>query len=253
VLSAANTNYRFDQKRLPSRRPRVTFVIGIKCMDGLVMAADTLEGDTVVKRYPNKLEQEQKIGWGALWGGSGHARVADKFSEKFKQSLQRVGHYDRDKIVDKMESVLRFISERYRPEDGIEVVMALYGPRKKLPGLEWNLYKGDSRSICTSIQKYYSCAGTGDSSLANFILGSAHRWDHKVADCEKLAVWTSLLMKKYADGVGGQTIVFTLLNNPKRSQWTPLMPDYIKIIESSLTIEETEGVIKRYWNEKREA
>ena len=44
------------KKRLPERRPRVTFIVGIRCANGLVLAADSQEGDGITKRFVNKLE-----------------------------------------------------------------------------------------------------------------------------------------------------------------------------------------------------
>jgi len=222
----------------------VTFVIGIKCMDGLVLAADSLEGDGVNKSYVTKLEVHQRPSWGMCWGGAGHARVVDKFSDKFKQCLKRVKEYDRNKIEAIMETCLTAIGKRYRYEDGITVVAGLYGanilqtigPKPiQTVGMEWNLYKADSVSACASLQQFHCCAGTGDNSLANFLLRNVYFPGDRVLVGQKLTMMITALMKDYGDGVGGPTTVFSVtLGN--RCQWIPLLNFQVEEIEKELPV-----------------
>lgn len=73
----------------------MTFVLGMKCSDGLVLVSDTLESGGVAKRYRGKLYAlNSEPLWGVAWGVAGNAHVADKFSDKVKTLIQGQRNYD---------------------------------------------------------------------------------------------------------------------------------------------------------------
>lgn len=231
----------------------MTFVIGIKCMNGLVLAADSLEGDGITKNYVNKLEVYQRRDWGLCWGcSSNNARVINKFSDKFKQSLNGVKKYDRNKIEAVMETCLKGIGKRYSYQDGVALIAGLYGqkifktidpPSIKTTGMDWNLYKGDSGSACAALQEFHCCTGTGDNSLANFILRNTYFPGDRVSEVQKLAILITSLMKEYADAVGGQTRVWSLAFG-NRCQWIPLLDFQIDEIEKEFSVKQIERTIR---------
>ncbi|MGA2162851.1 MAG: hypothetical protein ABSH36_00100, partial [Solirubrobacteraceae bacterium] len=95
--------------RLPVRRKAVTFVVGMKCHDGLVLCADTLESDGVTKTYHTKLSQflwnDGVEDWGLCWGASGSSYTCDKFKDKMKQAFKKQ-KYNRAAIEEMPEGAI---------------------------------------------------------------------------------------------------------------------------------------------------
>ena len=86
-------------KRLLSRKPRMTFIAGFNCRDGIVLCADQLETDGVTRRYRCKLEGiEMNNAWAVSWAGAGDAHLIDKFTDKLKQALTGLNEFDRAHI-----------------------------------------------------------------------------------------------------------------------------------------------------------
>ncbi len=141
----AFTTPRPKSLRLPRRNP-VTFILGMKCADGLVLCADTLETDGVTKSYRVKLASllwdDGNSEWGICWGASGHAFVCDKFKDKMRQTFKDQP-YNRAAIEDRIEVCLEFVRQSYTAQDGIAVVIGLFG-RTSDKGVIRNSGKGFS-------------------------------------------------------------------------------------------------------------
>jgi len=171
--------------------------------------------------------------------------VVDKLSDKFQLSLD-AQHFDRNKIEAVMEVCLRSVKKKY-PEEAIEIVAGLFGRSKKNKP-ESYLYKADSRSCCTSLEKHYCSAGTGDNSLANFILSNTYSRFPRfvtVSEALSLGVFVTSAMKEYADGVGGPTRVFYV--DYAMMQWVPLVSPRVAEIEKIFTLQELEESVSSFW------
>jgi 20S proteasome alpha/beta subunit len=243
----------FDhKKRLPVRRRAVTFIVGMKCSDGLVLAADSLESDGVTRRYRTKLETVD-VGseWGISWGGSGSASVVDKFSDKFKQMIGS-GSFNRHTTELSAEACLDFIRTQYTAKEQITIVMGMHGrPMQKdhygepyLGVNEFHLYRGFSENACLSPEKEYCCAGM-DVTLAEFILANSYFRFMTVVEGVRLSVLATALMKKYAEGVGGPTDVrvFSYGNQI----WNPLLDRELKDIEDKFPVGDVEDNFAKFW------
>lgn len=206
----------------------MTFILGMKCVDGLVLAADSLESDGVTKRSRKKLEIIENAGgsWSACWGGSGTADVIDKFTDKLKQTLKEHFEnkpYDRNRIELFIEQCLGFIRQQY-PREDIEITLGLAGrnirkakgKKVELGELETHLYRGSSKTGCIALEKEYCCVGM-DVTLAAFVLSNSYFRFHRVSRGKRLAVFVTALMKEYADGVGKETRVFSITH--ETMQW----------------------------------
>jgi 20S proteasome alpha/beta subunit len=254
LLAAKNKQYQLEKRRLPGRRPRVTFIVGIKCNNGLVLASDSQEGDGYTKKHVYKLERFDAHQWGVCWGGAGDARMVDKFSDKFKQSLEGAPKYDRNDIEAIAETCLQFVHKKYSAKSGsIEIIMGCFGGIAEAD-LRWHLYKGDSRTACLGLQKSYCCAGTGDNSLANFVLRNIELVTGsvtylRVSQAKKLAILIVSLMKEYADGVGGPTNIWEFTNPVV--QWLPTLQHQVEDIEKNFPVSEIETKLTAYWIEKQ--
>jgi 20S proteasome alpha/beta subunit len=238
-----------NPKRLPER-PRMTFILGLKCENGLVIAADSQEGDTYTKKHVRKLEQFHGPQWGICWGGSGAAKLVDKFSDKFRQCLEKAPRYDRNDIENIAETCLEAVHKKYSKRLGdLEIVAGCFGIASTM---EWHLYKADSQTACMALQGSYCCAGTGDNSLAEFILrnidfsfGSV-----RILQAEKLAVLTISLMKEYGDRIGGPIRILEF--NEHVVRWLPVLPRKVSEIEKEFPIEVLEGKISSYWADRQD-
>jgi hypothetical protein len=233
----------------------MTFIVGMRCKDGIVVASEQLESDGVTKRYRQKIHMKViEDRWGVLWGGSGPSYVVDKFSDKFRELLLGSDKFDRAKVELQTEMCLQFIRKQYtRPSDQIDVLLAIFGSpietikRKPIVGLpEFHLYKGSSESACIAEQNDYCCAGM-DCTLAIFALDVFTNPFRCVAEACQVAVTVTGLMKKYADGCGGKTDCFYYQFG--KPLWNPLLDAEIQKIESDFTIEDIEKEMTRFWSQ----
>jgi len=189
----------------------MTFIVGMNCSDGIVLASDTLESGGVAKRYRAKLYAVTASGeWGVAWGVAGNAYVADKFSDKIK-TLLGTGQYDRASIELTIENCLKYIRKQHpEPDNDIDVIFGIFGSpteydKKKKPYLgvpEARLYRGTSNSACLSPEREYAVIGM-DVTLAAFLLDNTYHRFIRVAEAKRLGVFATALMEKYAAGVGG--------------------------------------------------
>jgi hypothetical protein len=225
----------------------MTFVVGIRCMDGLVIAADSLERDGYKRRYRNKLEiVSHKDEWAMCWGSAGNSDVIDKFSDKLKQCLRDIP-YDRNKIENIVEQCLQAIKKKY-PNAQVGIVAGLFGQRPKdkhgrrYP--EYHLYKGDTEQRCVWLEQTYCCAGMDDS-LAEFMLRNTYSAMGRAMEVVWLGVFVTSVMKEYADGVGGK--VNAVYINNSTLQWIPLLRHQIEDAEKKLPITDIEKLVSEFW------
>lgn len=229
----------------------MTFVLGLKCADGLVMCADRLESDGVTKSYRNKLSfQSSGNDWGICCGASGNGYTCDKFADKMEQILKEKP-YNRASIETDVETCLEFIRQSYAAEHQITIVAGLYGRtmQKEIGPWEFHLYRGSSGSGCLSPIRDYACAGM-DVTLAGFTLSNIfHRW-MPVEHGKQLAVFVTALMKEHADGVGGPSDCFYhIVGAPT---WEPVLDREIVELESKFSTTSFNEAVTRYWLEFHE-
>lgn len=232
----------------------MTFIVGMRCSDGLVLAGDSLESDSVTKRYKQKVHAIN-IGneWGICWGAAGTAYTCDKFSDRVKAVVGN-GSFDRGEMEKNIEACLDEIRQNYQSADSIQIVVGMFGRpmeqdaqgKPMLGNVEWHLYRGHSLSACLSPERDYCFAGM-DVTLAGFVVANTyHRFAH-VEYAERLATFSTLLMKQHADGVGGDSTVFkwTLGTNV----WTPLLEREITAIEATFPTSDLDKAMSRFWLE----
>jgi 20S proteasome alpha/beta subunit len=179
----------------------VTFIVGFKCHDGLVLCADSLEGDGYNKRYVEKLTQVEssKKEWGLAFGCSGDSAAIKNFTKKLGDVLDKDEPYNRPQMENKIEACLKYMQSSY-PDESLDFVGALWGVRPQ----ELNLYHSYPNRYCLSPESTFTCAGM-DTSLANTVMSSIFRFDTCVDDALKLGIFTTSLMKDKTDGVEGLT------------------------------------------------
>ncbi len=231
----------------------MTFVLGMKCTDGIALFADTLETGGAVKRYRQKVHAVN-VGseWGVCWGVAGNAHVADKFSEKIKAILGNES-YDRLNTELHVEQCLKWVRKQYAGSgDDIDIVFGVFGrplhkPRNSKPYLgipEAQLYRGDSLTACLAPVRDYCTAGM-DVTLAAFLLESMRNPFSRMDEAIRLGVFAAAVMKKYASGVGGDTNAFVYRIGSET--WTPLVDREVAAIESEFPVSALENHSTAFW------
>lgn len=240
-------------KRLPGRRPRMTFILGMKCSDGIVICGDRMEADGFSVRQRPKLEV-LNVGneWGVCWGGSGTSNPIDRFSAQLYKALGN-DSFNKEFIEKKVDSCLKFIKNNNKDEY-IKIVLGVFGrrvmkPKKGAPylgHLEQVLYSGDSESCCISPEREWCCAGL-DSTLTKFLMASSFHRGMDVLEAQQLGIWVTGLMKKYAAGVGGPTdVAFSI---PGFGAWLNMEEANVAKMENRYAADDTKTYIGQYWAE----
>ena len=222
----------------------MTYVLGMKCTDGLVLCADSMEGDGVNKRFMQKLHIAGSDGqWGLCWGCSGSGDVIRNFDSAVKGSLETRTAYDKEEIEEQIEACLKFVKESYPPEDRIYLVAGLYGLSPDGMPEHW-LYRGYSASTCLAPEKEFAAVGM-DLTVSDFFLENTYHSFAHVDYCERIGIVATALMKRHAEGVDGPINVFShRINSPN---WEPLLEHEVSAIEGQFPLSELDEAVGRFW------
>lgn len=158
-----------------------------------------------------------------------------------------------------VETCLKHVRKQYpNPDDDIDVVFAVFGrPILTDEGSdieyhaspEWTLYRGTSDTACLSPEREYAVAGM-DVTLASFVLDNMYFKMHRVDQTQRLGVFTTALMEKYAAGVGGPIEGFSY--RPDWGKFRPLLDKEVETIRSQFPIEGKDGIgvcVLRWWTD----
>jgi 20S proteasome alpha/beta subunit len=193
-------HYQPKPKRLPGRKA-VTFILGLHCKNGLVLAADSLEADGYTKKIVQKIFKYEVEGkWGMAFGCAGTGAACTNFSDRLLELLDDKQAYDRRGTEKLVEATMSYMKQEY-PNEHLDVVVGMWSANP----VETRLYKAASNTQCLSVEMDYVCAGL-DVSLARFLLDSIFiGCDANHLDGSHIAAVVTSIMKEKADGVGGPT------------------------------------------------
>jgi 20S proteasome alpha/beta subunit len=226
-------------QRLPERK-RMTFIVGIACRDGMVLCADSFEGDGVNKRYVNKVECIESNTWGLAFGCSGSSPVINNFTAKLRDAFDVNRDYKRAEIEQEVEACLRHVNESYSTDE-IEIVACVWTME---PIRETRLYRSHRGTHCLSPQANFACAGF-DTSLANMALMAIIDDVNTIDDAIRLGVFSVALMKDKADGVDGPTNVLSYRAGHRSWEWCD--EDTVERLERHLPLEVVYAAIANVW------
>jgi 20S proteasome alpha/beta subunit len=232
----------------------MTFVVGFKCSDGIVLCADRLDTNGVTKRHRCKIEAMSiNSEWGVCWASSGFSDVIDKFSDKLKALLNQLSEFKQEDIEHAAESALAYISQN-QPDNVIEILLGVWCA--PLLGESTSriaksiLYRGRSDVCSLAVENDYGMCGR-DVTLAEFILRNLFRHRRtSVDEGIRLGIFATAMMKEYAEGVGGPTDVVT--HRLRENDWHSPLPEVISSIESTFNVREFERALVDWWENKRE-
>jgi 20S proteasome alpha/beta subunit len=178
----------------------VTFILGMRCTNGLVLCSDSEESDGYVKKNVQKLFQFEQPGkWGVAFGCSGSAAACSNFGDRLLEQLQEETAFNRRTMEKTIEAHIHYMRKEY-PEERLQVVLGLYS----MSPPDVRLYLADTNNECLSVHSDYACAGM-DVSLARFLLDSVFDNRVNVRDGMYLAAFITHVMKQKAASVGGPT------------------------------------------------
>jgi hypothetical protein len=224
----------------------MTFVLGINCFDGIVLAADSLEDDGVNRKMVDKLKWfGNENHWSVAYGCSGNSTIISVFEQKVQElffgSSILLEPYNRTDIQEQLEAALTYTYQKY-PNEKLDVIAGLWG-RNPIDKAIFHAYYGFD---CLQIVDDYGIAGT-DSSLANTLLNSIFVPSMSTSECVRLAVFVTAIMKEKASGVGGPTKVMS--HRIGTDDWDWHEPNEITDLEQKYPLDDFYDLLLKYWSE----
>jgi len=97
----------------------MTFIVGIKCPDGLVMCADSQESNGITKRNVLKLTKfsAHDKSWGMVFGCSGSSSAINNFTSKLGDAIDLNSRYERAKVEQAIEAGLSWPARSSVPSE----------------------------------------------------------------------------------------------------------------------------------------
>jgi hypothetical protein len=232
----------------------MTFIVGFKCTDGIVLCADQLDTNGLRKRHRCKIEaMTMNSEWGVCWASSGFSDVIDKFSDQLKALLKQSSEFKQENIEQAAESALAYMNQN-QPNNVIEILLGVWCA----PFLDESttriakaiLYRGRSDVCSLAVENDYAMCGR-DVTLAEFILRNLFKHRRtSVDEGIRLGIFVTAMMKEYAEGVDGPTDVVT--HRLPENAWHSPLPEVISSIESTFSVHEFERVLVDWWDRKHE-
>jgi hypothetical protein len=214
----------------------MTFIVGLKCSDGIVLCTDSLEEDGITKKRVDKISLMGGAQWGLAIAGAGSGGILDKFCSEIRARLPRAT-FDRYAIENTIEAILAEFHANY--SDRFDILAGVYC----FPSTYF-LYRADAGSNVLSPVADEAHIGTGNSLWR---LVSDPLYDHKncVADNTRLAIFATRLAVRYAAGVDEpiQVLSYTYGNQ----FWSGPKQNELKAIESELGLDDLKDTLQCYW------
>ena len=172
----------------------MTFILGMRCIDGLVLCADALEEDGIVKKRVNKIFRiEDDADWGIAIAGAGDGGIIDKFNVEAQVRLPKM-ILDRYGIENYIEELLSEFRMKYR-QGRFSLIVAFYNKSTS----DCFLYRSEDMILAPvegSVQ-----IGCGNE-LWSLLADSIYDRKHTVLDNIAVGSFATRLAAHYAVGVG---------------------------------------------------
>jgi 20S proteasome alpha/beta subunit len=169
----------------------MTFVIGFRCSNGIVLCTDSLEADGLTKRYISKTKVIGTTDWSVAIAGAGPSGFIDKFTSDVSANLAR-GAYNRKEIESTVEDALsRFRSQYQEP---FRILVGVQCTRVA----DYALYRSDDNYLVPI--KDHAHIGMGHS-LWRFFAENLYKSGNSVEDNSRLAIFIMRQAISYVDGV----------------------------------------------------
>lgn len=218
----------------------MTFIVGLKCCDGIVLCTDSLEDDGITKKPVDKITRIQTPHWGVAIGGSGGGRIIDKFCDEVRIHLPRL-KFSRSLIEEAIEDILEKFHRKYvkTERDKFEVIVAVHGA----PGDPLLLYEGSDRFLSPVTDECHIGMGNDIWRMLADILYDPLNC---IADNLRLAIFATRLAIRYASGVDApiQAVSYTVGDQ----SWKVPNPATVSRIDWELNPYDFREAIRGYWS-----
>ncbi len=169
----------------------MTFVIGFRCANGIVLCTDSLEADGMTKRHVDKTKIIGTTDWSVAIAGAGPGGFIDKFTTDISANLPR-GPYNRKEIESTIEKSLSSFRSQY--EEAFRILVGVQCTRV----IDYCLYRSDDNYLVPI--KDHAHVGMGHS-LWRFFAENLYDVGNSVEDNSRLAIFIMRQAIRYVDGV----------------------------------------------------
>jgi hypothetical protein len=223
----------------------MTIAFGFNCINGLVLATDSLETDGVTKRNVNKMwAHEVSEDWGIAIASAGESDLADSFNDDLKEILGN-SDFDEVRLFLKLRNAIKGVRRAY-PDAQFAFLAAIYSR----PNLYCRLFRVNDESLHLGPVKRYQSLGVGGS-LASFLASQLFRMSMNVAEGVRLAAFILAIVKEHADGCGGPT---SIVSYTKYEEYFKVWgKEEITAIENELPAGNFKKALKKFWKENNPA
>ena len=221
----------------------MTFVVGLKCCDGIVVCTDSLEDDGITKKSVDKIEMVSGLGWGLAVAASGPGSTIDKFTSSLRTKLCHTP-FDEQLIEIAIEQELTDFNAKYvlSRNDAFEVIIGIYAtPLTRL------LYKAsciEGQSVVLTPIRGDCHTGVGNE-LWRLLSDTLYKRGNWVADNARLAVFATRLAIRYASGVDEPIQIASYTSGDRF--WRSYARAEIRAIEGEVSFPDFKESILRYW------
>ncbi|MFZ0772288.1 MAG: hypothetical protein WCA49_15465 [Candidatus Sulfotelmatobacter sp.] len=224
----------------------MTIALGLRCIDGLVLCADSLEEDGITKRHVDKLwTYEVQDNWGIAIASAGEADLADSFTDGLKDILGN-SDFDEVKLLSKLKTALRSVRLSY-PDSEFGFLAAVFG----VPTLYSRLFRVLDQSSHLGPVRHYQTLGTGGA-LATFLASQLFSISMCVKEGVRLGAFIVARVKECTNGCGGPTSIISYGGGETGDSmmsfrlWTQ---EEIKAVETELSGQKLRDSLRQFWKE----
>jgi 20S proteasome alpha/beta subunit len=228
---------------------RLTLILGLKCADTVVLAAETEESVGIAaKRNVYKLKLISGDDWAIVLGGAGDSAIAENAMRLIDRSLTDCADLTEDVLTNAIDDALEKVHKKYIDLDpqseGIALIVGAVCSNNAL-----HLISTHKR--IWQFQESYAYAGLG-ADLAIYFLDRLHDATLEWEDSAKVAGFVLEQVKEAAQCCGGDS-QFYALHAPPMPRWRALGTDAAHEIGNecrSVAQSMSEGVLKKLRSSK---
>jgi len=222
---------------------RLTLVVGLKCHDAVVLAAETEESVGITaKRNVYKLDRISGDDWTLVVGGAGDSVIAANATRRIARGLKDHNELTDEVLCDVIDDVLAAVHTKYidtdPTSDGIGLIIGAVTSDNEL-----HLISTQKRAF--QFQDRYAYAGVGVD-LAIYFLDRLYDHSFSWEDAAKVAGFVLMQVKEASQFCSGESQIYAL-QVPPNPRWRSLGSWAVLDIENNcntLVSSFTEEVLK---------
>ena len=221
----------------------MTFIVGIKSCDGIVLCSDSFENDGITKNSVDKIQLIGAQGWSLAIAGAGSGSTIDKFVAALRSKMTK-GQFDQQLMESEIEQELALFNSKYVlcPNDCFSVIVAACASPFAHLLYKASCFEGQSVVLTPVNDKCH--VGVGNE-LWRFLSDTLYNKRNCVEDNIRVAVFATSLAIKYCSGVDGpiQAVSHTVFDQ----FWKGYGSAEISALEAEVSLREFKQSVQNYW------